>query len=185
MGEGGKGPGQGRKGAERVPRREPLPSVSRGSRMAAEGQEVTAGAAAVLARRKDRPPLPRSLREAANEETSDEEWLAAEEQCEEDHETRVFLPASKYGRVRIHQAPRAQKEGTGEERRNALLGKAWGGARCSFTVLLRVAMLRSRRWTRWGARPSSPASRARRITRTRSSSTSRATSTTPAPRCAR
>ena len=44
--------------------------------MAAEGQEVTAGAAAVLARRKDRPPLPRSLREAANEETSDEEWCA-------------------------------------------------------------------------------------------------------------
>ena len=82
-----------------------MPSV--GSRMAAEGQEVTAGAAAVLARRKDRPPLPRSLREAANEETSDEEWCAAEEQCEEDHETRVFLPASKYGRVRIHQAPRA------------------------------------------------------------------------------
>ena len=79
-----------------------------------------------MARRKDRPPLPRSLREAANEETSDEEWLAAEEQCEEDHETRIFLPASKYGRVRIHQAPRAQKEGTGEERRNALLGKGLG-----------------------------------------------------------
>ena len=94
--------------------------------MAAEGREVTAGAAAVLARRKDRPPLPRSLREAANEETSDEEWCAAEEQCEEDHETRIFLPASKYGRVRIHQAPRAQKEGTGEERRNALLGKGLG-----------------------------------------------------------
>ena len=54
-----------------------------------------------MARRKDRPPLPRSLREAANEETSDEEWCAVEEQCEEDHETRIFLPASKYGRVRI------------------------------------------------------------------------------------
>ena len=59
--------------------------------MAAEGQEVTAGAAAVLARRKDRPPLPRSLREAANEETSDEEWCAAEEQCEEEHEKRFFF----------------------------------------------------------------------------------------------
>ena len=81
------------------PSRFPLALV--GSLMAAEGQEVTAGAAAVLARRKDRPPLPRSLREAANEETSDEEWCAAEEQCEEDHETRIFLPASKYGRVRI------------------------------------------------------------------------------------
>ena len=94
-GEGGEGCSRGSKGA----RRDPLALV--GSRMAAEGQEVTAGAAAVLARRKDRPPLPRSLREAANEETSDEEWCAAEEQCEEDHETRIFLPASKYGRVRI------------------------------------------------------------------------------------
>ena len=110
-GEGGKGGSRGSKGA----RREPPPFLV-GSRMAAEGQEVTAGAAAVLARRKDRPPLPRSLREAANEETSDEEWCAAEEQCEEDHETRIFLPASKYGRVRIHQAPRAQKEGTGHGR---------------------------------------------------------------------
>ena len=95
-GEGGEGGSRGSKGA----RREPPPFLV-GSRMAAEGQEVTAGAAAVLARRKDRPPLPRSLREAANEETSDEEWCAAEEQCEEDHETRIFLPASKYGRVRI------------------------------------------------------------------------------------
>ena len=90
------GGSRGSKGA----RREPPPFLV-GSRMAAEGQEVTAGAAAVLARRKDRPPLPRSLREAANEETSDEEWRAAEKQCEEDHETRIFLPASKYGRVRI------------------------------------------------------------------------------------
>ena len=81
-----------------------------------------------MARRKDRPPLPRSLREAANEETSGREVVfAAEEQREEaDQEARVFLPASKYGRVRIHQAPRDQKEGTGEERRNALLGKGLG-----------------------------------------------------------
>ena len=67
-GEGGEGGSRGSKGA----RREPPPFLG-GSRMAAEGREVTAGAAAVLARRKDRPPLPRRLREAANEETSDEE----------------------------------------------------------------------------------------------------------------
>ena len=44
----------------------------------------------------DRPPLPRSLRVAANEDTSDEEWETAEEQCKEaDQADRVFLPASK------------------------------------------------------------------------------------------
>ena len=101
--------------------------------MSDEDEPAPSPSAAVVARRASR--IAKSLREESGCEedtSSDDEWDPAQEQDEEDEEdeqderNQGLADASTYGRSRLHEMPRARKDGTGEEMRNALFGKRLG-----------------------------------------------------------
>ena len=126
LGKGGKGPGQGRKGAVRAPL---ASSVSNQQKDEGEGgEELDTPAARIMARRESRAAMPDRLKVAAPDDSSDEEWNGDDDEDEEE-DGRVYLDASKCGRVRLHavQGPAQSSSGLGvdDERRKSLADKGW------------------------------------------------------------
>ena len=118
MGEGERVRGKG----VRAPwgRPSPLPFLP-SRRMSGEaGEELDTPAARIMARRESRAAMPDRLKVAAPDDSSDEEWNGDDDEDEEE-DGRVYLDASKCGRVRLHavQGPAQSSSGLGvdDERR--------------------------------------------------------------------
>ena len=81
-----------------------------------------------MARRESRAAMPDRLKVAAPDDSSDEEWNGDDDEDEEE-DGRVYLDASKCGRVRLHavQGPAQSSSGLGvdDERRKSLADKGW------------------------------------------------------------
>ena len=88
------------------------------------GEELDTPAARIMARRESRAAMPDRLKVAAPDDSSDEEWNG-----DDDEDGRVYLDASKCGRVRLHavQGPAQSSSGLGvdDERRKSLADKGW------------------------------------------------------------
>ena len=65
------------------------------------GEELDTPAARIMARRESRAAMPDRLKVAAPDDSSDEEWNGDDDEDEEE-DGRVYLDASKCGRVRLH-----------------------------------------------------------------------------------
>ena len=83
----------------------------------------------IMARRESRAAMPdHRLKVAAPDDSSDEEWNGDDDEDEEEA-GRVYLDASKCGRVRLHavQGPAQSSSGLGvdDERRKSLADKGW------------------------------------------------------------
>ena len=87
------------------------------------GEELDTPAARIMARRESRAAMPDRLKVAAPDDSSDEEWNGDDDEDEEE-DGRVYLDASKCGRVRLHavQGPAQSSSGLGvdDERRKSL-----------------------------------------------------------------
>ena len=70
--------------------------------------------------------MPDRLKEAAADDSSDEEWIADDHEDQEE-DGRVYLDASKCGRVRLHAVQGAAQSSSGlgvdDERRKSLADK--------------------------------------------------------------
>ena len=92
------------------------------------GEELDTPAARIMARRESRAAMPDRLKVAAPDDSSDEEWNGDDDEDEEE-DGRVYLDASKCGRVRLHavQGPAQSSSGLGvdDERRKSLADKGW------------------------------------------------------------
>ena len=121
-------------------------------------EELDTPAARIMARRESRAAMPDRLKVAAPDDSSDEEWNGDDDEDEEE-DGRVYLDASKCGRVRLHavQGPAQSSSGLGvdDERRKSLADKGWArrtavvkGDRFSF----RLSAGRIRRSPRGGVR---------------------------------
>ena len=75
------------------------------------GEELDTPAARIMARRESRAAMPDRLKVAAPDDSSDEEWNGDDDEDEEE-DGRVYLDASKCGRV-------------DDERRTSLADKGW------------------------------------------------------------
>jgi len=80
------------------------------------GEELDTPAARIMARRESRAAMPDRLKVAAPDDSSDEEWNGDDDEDEEE-DGRVYLDASKCGRVRLHavQGPERKGKETGRE----------------------------------------------------------------------
>ena len=78
------------------------------------GEELDTPAARIMARRESRAAMPDRLKVAAPDDSSDEEWNGDDDEDEEE-DGRVYLDASKCGRVRLHavQGPAQSSSGLG------------------------------------------------------------------------
>ena len=92
------------------------------------GEELDTPAARIMARRESRAAMPDRLKEAAADDSSDEEWIADDHEDQEE-DGRVYLDASKCGRVRLHAVQGAAQSSSGlgvdDERRKSLADKGW------------------------------------------------------------
>ena len=84
------------------------------------GEELDTPAARIMARRESRAAMP------APDDSSDEEWNGDDDEDEEE-DGRVYLDASKCGRVRLHAVQGAAQSSSGlgvdDERRKSLADK--------------------------------------------------------------
>ena len=103
------------------------------------GEELDTPAARIMARRESRAAMPDRLKVAAPDDSSDEEWNGDDDEDEEE-DGRVYLDASKCGRVRLHavqgaaqSSKRKEKEKERKEtpqgREKLPLLRSWDGAR--------------------------------------------------------
>ena len=92
------------------------------------GEELDTPAARIMARRESRAAMPDRLKVAAPDDSSDEEWNGDDDEDEEE-DGRVYLDASKCGRVRLHAVQGAAQSSSGlgvdDERRKSLADKGW------------------------------------------------------------
>ena len=92
------------------------------------GEELDTPAARIMARRESRAAMPDRLKVAAPDDSSDEEWNGDDDEDEEE-DGRVYLDASKCGRVRLHAVLVAAQSSSGlgvdDERRKSLADKGW------------------------------------------------------------
>ena len=92
------------------------------------GEELDTPAARIMARRESRAAMPDRLKVAAPDDSSDEEWNGDDDEDEEE-DGRVYLDASKCGRVRLHAVQGAAQSSSGlgvdDERRTSLADKGW------------------------------------------------------------
>ncbi|EOD09691.1 hypothetical protein EMIHUDRAFT_223429 [Emiliania huxleyi CCMP1516] len=80
------------------------------------GEELDTPAARIMARRESRAAMPDRLKVAAPDDSSDEEWNGDDDEDEEE-DGRVYLDASKYGRVRLHAVQGAAQSSKRKERK--------------------------------------------------------------------
>ena len=76
------------------------------------GEELDTPAARIMARRESRAAMPDRLKVAAPDDSSDEEWNGDDDEDEEE-DGRVYLDASKCGRVRLHAVQGAAQSSSG------------------------------------------------------------------------
>ena len=89
------------------------------------GEELDTPAARIMARRESRAAMPDRLKVAAPDDSSDEEWNGDDDEDEEE-DGRVYLDASKCGRVRLHAVQQSSSGlGVDDERRTSLADKGW------------------------------------------------------------
>mmetsp|Transcript_11853 Transcript_11853/g.34899 ORF Transcript_11853/g.34899 Transcript_11853/m.34899 type:complete len:155 (-) Transcript_11853:114-578(-) len=92
------------------------------------GEELDTPAARIMARRESRAAMPDRLKAAAPDDSSGEEWNGDDDEDEEE-DGRVYLDASKCGRVRLHAVQGAAQSSSGlgvdDERRKSLADKGW------------------------------------------------------------
>ena len=90
------------------------------------GEELDTPAARIMARRESRAAMPDRLKVAAPDDSSDEEWNGDDDEDEEE-DGRVYLDASKCGRVRLHARRGARScavvKEKGKENRRGARGK--------------------------------------------------------------
>ena len=101
------------------------------------GEELDTPAARIMARRESRAAMPDRLKVAAPDDSSDEEWNGDDDEDEEE-DGRVYLDASKCGRVRLHAVQGPERKGKKGLRLrnpdNVLLSPAWD-VRCIYLFI--------------------------------------------------